>query len=173
MKNRNKLYLTDIIESINKIETYTKGIDYDSFCFNEMMVDAVIRNLEIIGEASKNVSDEIKLKYPEVPWKQMTGVRNILIHEYFGVDGINNLGNRYKGFTRNKTVDFESNSGRRELHITIHSRIEPYGCSVAERHFEEADSGDNPARLSGEAHRTNLIYPRSSLESMCLQVENA
>jgi len=86
MKNRNMLYLTDIIESINKIEAYIKGIDYDSFCCNEMMFDAVIRNLEIIGEASKNVSDEIKSKYPEIPWKQMTGVRNILIHEYFGVD---------------------------------------------------------------------------------------
>ena len=86
MKNRYLLYLSDIAESINKIETYTRGIDYDSFCCNDMMFDAVVRNLEVIGEASKNVPDEIKSKYPEIPWKQMIGLRNILIHEYFGVD---------------------------------------------------------------------------------------
>lgn len=86
MNKRYMLYISDIIESMNKIETYIKGIDYDSFCCNQMMIDAVVRNLEIIGEASKKVPDEIKLNYPEVPWRQMIGLRNILIHEYFGID---------------------------------------------------------------------------------------
>lgn len=51
-----------------------------------MLLDAVIRNLEIIGEAARNLSDEVKMKYPEVPWKNMIGLRNVLIHEYFGID---------------------------------------------------------------------------------------
>lgn len=86
MKNRNLLYLTDILESMTKIDTYTEGVEFDSFSFNPMMIDAVIRNLEIIGEASRNVSEDIRNKFPEIPWKQMIGLRNILIHEYFGVD---------------------------------------------------------------------------------------
>jgi uncharacterized protein with HEPN domain len=85
MKKRD-VYLKDIQESINKIEMYTHGIDYDSFCFNEMMFDAVIRNLEVMGEAARNAPDEIKTKYPDIPWRQMIGLRNILIHEYFGID---------------------------------------------------------------------------------------
>lgn len=83
---RKSIQLNDILESIIKIETYTKGIDFDSFCFNEMMFDAVVRNLEIIGEAARNTPEEIKVKYPVIPWRQMIGVRNILIHEYFGID---------------------------------------------------------------------------------------
>lgn len=51
-----------------------------------MLLDAVIRNLEIIGEAARNLSDEVKKKYPEIPWKNMIGLRNILIHEYSGID---------------------------------------------------------------------------------------
>jgi uncharacterized protein with HEPN domain len=71
---------------MNRINTYTSGIEYDSFNNNQMLIDAVIRNLEIIGEASKNVPDEIKSKYPDIPWRKMTALRNLLIHEYFGVD---------------------------------------------------------------------------------------
>jgi uncharacterized protein with HEPN domain len=51
-----------------------------------MLIDAVIRNLEIIGEAARNVTDEVRNKYPEIPWRNMIGLRNILIHQYFGVD---------------------------------------------------------------------------------------
>lgn len=71
---------------MDRINTYINGVEYDSFNSNQMLIDAVIRNLEIIGEASKNVSDEIKSKYPDIPWKKMTALRNLLIHEYFGVD---------------------------------------------------------------------------------------
>lgn len=86
MNKRNLLRLTDILESMDRINTYINGVEYDSFNSNQMLIDAVIRNLEIIGEASKNVSDEIKSKYPDIPWKKMTALRNLLIHEYFGVD---------------------------------------------------------------------------------------
>ena len=85
-ENRSLLYLKDILDSINKIADYTRGVDDDFFFRHPMMVDAVIRNLEVIGEASKNVSDEIRGKYPEIPWKKMTGLRNIVIREYFGID---------------------------------------------------------------------------------------
>ena len=59
---------------------------FDCFCKNEMLIDAVVRNFEIIGEAVRNIPVEIQNKYPEVEWKEALGFRNILIHEYFGVD---------------------------------------------------------------------------------------
>ena len=81
-----KLYFSDIIESITKILEYTKGIDYDKFTKNSMIFDAVVRNFEIIGEAAKSISDKIKSEYPDIPWADMVGMRNILIHGYFGID---------------------------------------------------------------------------------------
>ncbi|OMF80314.1 hypothetical protein BK142_07395 [Paenibacillus glucanolyticus] len=76
----------DIIESIHRIETYLLNVEYEEFLSNQMLLDAVVRNLEIIGEAARNMNDEIKEKYQEVPWRNMIGLRNILIHEYFGID---------------------------------------------------------------------------------------
>ncbi|WP_083676818.1 HepT-like ribonuclease domain-containing protein [Paenibacillus glucanolyticus] len=78
--------LMDIIESIHRIETYLLNVEYEEFLSNQMLLDAVVRNLEIIGEAARNMNDEIKEKYQEVPWRNMIGLRNILIHEYFGID---------------------------------------------------------------------------------------
>ncbi len=86
MKRDFRLFLEDIIDSINKIEKYTKGITIEKFKTDDKTADAVIRNFEIIGEAAKNMPDQIRIKYPELPWKEMSGLRNILIHEYFGVD---------------------------------------------------------------------------------------
>ncbi len=86
MKRDFRLFLEDIIDSINKIEKYTIGITIEKFKTEDKTADAVIRNFEIIGEAAKKIPDQIKNKYPELPWKEMTGLRNILIHEYFGVD---------------------------------------------------------------------------------------
>ncbi|MCP5107752.1 MAG: DUF86 domain-containing protein, partial [bacterium] len=74
------LYLKDISESIEKILEYTKEIDCEDFIENTMVFDAVVRNFEIIGEAAKNIPDEIKLKFPDIPWTDMVGMRNILIH---------------------------------------------------------------------------------------------
>jgi uncharacterized protein with HEPN domain len=84
--NRSIISLMDILESMNRIDTYILGVNYDSFLNNQMLIDAVIRNLEIIGEAARNLPDELKNKYPELPWRNMIGLRNILIHQYFGVD---------------------------------------------------------------------------------------
>lgn len=84
--NRSLMSLKDIIESVNRIDNYLIGVDYDSFLNNQMLIDAVIRNLEIIGEAAKNITEEVRSKYPEIPWRNMIGLRNILIHQYFGVD---------------------------------------------------------------------------------------
>jgi uncharacterized protein with HEPN domain len=86
MKKRYLMSLNDILESINRIDNYTRGVDYDSFSRNQMLIDAVIRNLEVIGEASGNVPEEVRERHNEIPWRKMIGLRNILIHEYFGVD---------------------------------------------------------------------------------------
>lgn len=81
-----RLFLQDILDSIVKMEKYTKDIDFKGFRTNDMIMDAVIRNFEIIGEATTNIPNEIQKKYPSIPWKKMKGMRNIVIHEYFGVD---------------------------------------------------------------------------------------
>lgn len=82
----NRMYFDDILLSIEKIEEYVSGMSYDDFIFDTKTVDAVIRNFEIIGEAAKNISQEIKDKFPEVPWMEMYMMRNKVSHEYFGVD---------------------------------------------------------------------------------------
>ena len=80
------LYVEDILEAIEKIKRYTEGMDFDDFVEDEKTVDAVIRNLEIIGEAVKNLPEEFKAMYPDLPWREIAGMRDRLIHAYFGVD---------------------------------------------------------------------------------------
>jgi len=81
-----KLYLEDILPAIRKIEKYTHGLAYQQFPKDELVLDAVIRNLEIIGEAARNLLQDIKKRSSAIEWKKLSGLRNILIHEYFGVD---------------------------------------------------------------------------------------
>jgi len=81
-----KLFLRDIFESIEKIETYVKGISFDEFMDDAKTQDAVVRNLEIIGEASNKIPKDIQHRYTEIPWTQIVGMRNRLIHAYFVVD---------------------------------------------------------------------------------------
>lgn len=78
--------IEDILEGIARIEKYTVGMDQRAFRLNDMVVDAVIRNLEIIGEAARHVPPEVLTRYPDLPWAEMRGMRNLLMHEYFGVD---------------------------------------------------------------------------------------
>ena len=79
-------YIEDIVNSINSIENFVKGVTYNDFINNEMMYEAVIRKLGIIGEACNNLSKEIKDKHTEIPWREIIGMRNIIIHNYLGVD---------------------------------------------------------------------------------------
>jgi uncharacterized protein with HEPN domain len=81
-----KLYAKDILDSIEKIEEFIDGIDFDGFHEDDKTSSAVIRKLEIIGEAVKQLPAQIKDNYKGIPWKEMAGMRDKLIHWYFGVD---------------------------------------------------------------------------------------
>ncbi|MEK7376748.1 MAG: DUF86 domain-containing protein [Candidatus Margulisiibacteriota bacterium] len=80
------LFLQDILESLEKISKYCKDKTFEEFKSSELLVDGVVRNLEIIGEAAKKLPDNIKQKYPDVEWKKISGLRDILIHDYIGID---------------------------------------------------------------------------------------
>jgi uncharacterized protein with HEPN domain len=81
-----RAYLDDILEAAAKIGDYTVGLSLESFSDDSKTVDAVVRNLEVIGEAVKRIPDDVRLKYPAVDWKRIAGLRDILIHDYFGID---------------------------------------------------------------------------------------
>ena len=83
---RDLTYLEHIKDSIEKIRSYTEGLSEEDFQASTLVQDAVVRQLEIIGEATKRVSGEIKQEYPEVPWKDMAGMRDVLIHDYINVE---------------------------------------------------------------------------------------
>jgi len=79
-------YVMDISDAINKIEDFMHGMTLDQFIADTKTAYAVIRALEIIGEAAKKIPEEIKTQFPKIPWRQMAGMRDKLLHEYFGVD---------------------------------------------------------------------------------------
>ena len=83
--NRDQLYLRHILDAIEKITDYV-SVGYDDFMSHSHWQDAVIRQLEIIGEATKQISMDLRALHPKVPWRRIAGLRDILIHDYMGVD---------------------------------------------------------------------------------------
>lgn len=95
MKRDLTLFLEDILESINLIEKYTENMSSSEFSKRLKVQDAVARRIEIIGEAVKNLPLSFRNKYPDIPWKDIAGMRDILVHAYFGVE-INKIWNIIK-----------------------------------------------------------------------------
>ena len=86
MKRNDKLFIKDIISAMKSIEKFVEGLSLDEVREDDKTSSAVIRKFEIIGEATRHVPDNLKEKYPDIPWKRMAGMRDRLIHAYFGVD---------------------------------------------------------------------------------------
>jgi len=81
-----RVYLEDILEAAGRIHGYTSAMSMKEFASDPKTFDAVVRNLEVIGEATKKIPEAIRLQRPQVEWRRIAGLRDILIHEYFGVD---------------------------------------------------------------------------------------
>ena len=86
MKKDNLVYLRHILDAIHRIEEYIEGVEYEDFMNNNLIQAGVMREIEITGEATKGLMQGFKEKYPDIPWKKMSGMRDKLIHDYFGVD---------------------------------------------------------------------------------------
>lgn len=86
MKRNTIIFIKDILKSIESIEEFVQGLKYEDFKNDDKTASAVVRKLEIIGEATKNIPENIKKKYEKLNWRGMAGMRDKLIHEYFGVD---------------------------------------------------------------------------------------
>jgi uncharacterized protein with HEPN domain len=79
-------FLQDILETIADIETFTDNVEFEAFQVNREKVLAVVKSIEILGEAVKKVPDDIRSQYPDIPWKSIAGMRDVLVHEYWGID---------------------------------------------------------------------------------------
>jgi uncharacterized protein with HEPN domain len=86
MPRDSRVYLEDILEATRKIDSYTADLSKSEFFEDEKTFDAVVRNLEVIGEAVKKLPEDLRAQHPALEWKKMAGLRDMLIHEYFGVD---------------------------------------------------------------------------------------
>nr|WP_124104363.1 DUF86 domain-containing protein [Thermus thermophilus] len=86
MSRSHRLFLRDMLEVCEKVMRYTEGLDFDTFVRNELVYDAVLRNLEVLGEAAKKVPDPVRARYPSVEWRAIAGLRDVLAHAYFALD---------------------------------------------------------------------------------------
>ncbi len=86
MKRDDTIYLRHVLDALSRIEEYLLDVDEEKFLSYHLVQDGVIRQLEIIGEATKNLSGELRSAYPTIPWQDIAGMRDKLIHHYFGVD---------------------------------------------------------------------------------------
>lgn len=86
MSRDQSAYLEDMLTACDRVIEYTAGLDAEALCGSRMAFDAVVRNLEVLGEVAKRVSLESRAKAPEIPWREICGMRDVLIHDYFGVD---------------------------------------------------------------------------------------
>jgi uncharacterized protein with HEPN domain len=80
------LLIEDMLASMRKIERYTDGMDQELFRQDEKTIDAVVRNLEILGEATRQLPEDFTARHADVPWRQIAGLRNRIVHDYFGLD---------------------------------------------------------------------------------------
>jgi uncharacterized protein with HEPN domain len=85
MPREARIYVEDILEAIRRIGSYTENMDFVAFAKSPITIDAVIRNLEVIGEAAGRIADETRAGWPEIEWRKIIALRNVLAHEYFGV----------------------------------------------------------------------------------------
>lgn len=85
-RSRDKSRLEHMLQAIDRIRRYTRGKTFEDFIADDMMYYAVVKNIEILGEASNMLTEEFRKKHPQTPWKQVNGMRNYIIHEYFQVD---------------------------------------------------------------------------------------
>jgi uncharacterized protein with HEPN domain len=86
MKRELRDYIKDILDSISDIESFVGGMDFNTFIGDKKTINAVIRSLEIMGEASKKIPEGLRARHPGIPWKRLAGMRDKLIHEYHGID---------------------------------------------------------------------------------------
>ena len=81
-----RIFLDDILLAMAKVDDYTAALSRDDFKQTDMVIDAVLRNLEVIGEAARNIPETLRQQYPHIPWPRIVGLRNVVIHAYFNVD---------------------------------------------------------------------------------------